>query len=76
MSLNHAQILEKSVSNNYNYPKEGISDVSKKNGHIFKNTQEIFDSEDLALTPMKDNKVFMLSNGKISNISEKILEKK
>ena len=36
MSLNHDQILKESVSNHYNYPKEVISDVSKKNGHIFK----------------------------------------
>jgi hypothetical protein len=68
MSHNLEQILEDSVSNNY--PKKEISDVSKKNGLIFKNTQKIFDSEDLELTSKKDNKVFMLSNGKISNISE------
>jgi hypothetical protein len=76
MSLNHDQILKESVSNHYNYPKEVISDVSKKNRQIIKNTQKAFDSEDLAMPPIKDNKVFMLSNGKISNISEKNTGKK
>ena len=69
MPHNHDQNIEESISENY--PKEDVSDISIKNEqNIFKNPKEIFDSENMPMSPIKEDEICMLLNGEISNFSE------
>lgn len=74
MSLNHTQIIEKSIPKKY--PKEDVSYISKKDEqNIFKNPQEISNSEKLTMSLIKEDEICILPNDIINIISENDSEK-